>query len=125
MTLNSAIAMETHSQPNRGTVIDGRTVLEKSRRRAENNWHAHQAGKGGRLRSGARHGTEKMVHEMAPALRGRLPLGFRQLDYMAHGDYDQIALDAGSLKNVSNSFNQLSAKMRELSRNLSNSNVHA
>lgn len=54
-----------------------------------------------------------MVHEVPPALRAKLPLEFRQLGSSVHRDFDQIALDAESLKDVSFSLNQLSATMQK------------
>jgi hypothetical protein len=55
----------------------------------------------------------KMAHEVPPALRAKLPLEFRQLGASVHGDFDQIALDAESLKDVSTSLNQLSATLQK------------
>jgi hypothetical protein len=56
---------------------------------------------------------QKMVHEVPPALRAKLPLEFRQLGFSVHRDFDQIALDADSLKDVSYSLNQLSATLQK------------
>jgi hypothetical protein len=56
---------------------------------------------------------QKMVHEVPPALRAKLPLEFRQLGFSVHRDFDQIALDADSLKDVSHSLNQLSATLQK------------
>lgn len=55
----------------------------------------------------------KMAHEVPAALRAKLPLEFRQLGSSVHGDFDQIALDAASLKDVSTSLNQLSATLQK------------
>ncbi len=56
---------------------------------------------------------QKMVHEVPPALRAKLPLEFRQLGFSVHRDFDQIALDADSLKDVSHTLGQLSATMQK------------
>jgi len=54
-----------------------------------------------------------MVHEVPPALRAKLPMEFRQLGFSVHRDFDQIALDADSMKDVSFSLNQLSATLQK------------
>ena len=54
----------------------------------------------------------KMAHEMPPALRAKLPMEFRQLGFSVHRDFDQIAMDAESLKDVSHSLNQPSATLQ-------------
>lgn len=54
-----------------------------------------------------------MVHEVPPALRAKLPLEFRQLGSSVHRDFDQIALDAETLKDVSYTLNQLSATLKK------------
>jgi len=56
---------------------------------------------------------QKMVHEVPPALRAKLPAEFRQLGFSVHRDFDQIALDADSMKDVSTSLNQLSATLQK------------
>ncbi|WP_310447185.1 hypothetical protein [Thiobacillus sp.] len=56
---------------------------------------------------------QKMVHEVPPALRAKLPLEFRQLGFSVHREFDQIALDADSLKDVSHSLNQLSDTLKK------------
>jgi hypothetical protein len=56
---------------------------------------------------------QKMVHEVPPALRAKLPMEFRQLGASVHGDFDQIAMDAESLKDVSYSLGQLSATLQK------------
>ena len=56
---------------------------------------------------------QKMVHEVPPELRAKLPVEFRQLGFSVHRDFDQIALDADSLKDVSFSLNQLSATLQK------------
>jgi hypothetical protein len=61
----------------------------------------------------ARDMGQKMVHEVPPALREKLPMAFRQLGFSVHRDFDQIALDADSMKDVSFSLNQLSAVLQK------------
>ncbi len=61
----------------------------------------------------ARNMGRKMVHEVPPALRAKLPEEFRKLGFAVHGDFDQIAMDAESLKDVSYSLNQLSATLQQ------------
>jgi len=54
-----------------------------------------------------------MVHELPPALRAKLPQEFRQLGFSVHREFDQIALDADSLKDVGYSLNQLSDTLKK------------
>jgi len=56
---------------------------------------------------------QKMTHEVPPALRAKLPQEFRQLGFSVHREFDQIALDAESLKDVSYSLGQLSATLQK------------
>ena len=56
---------------------------------------------------------QKMAHEVPPELRAKLPLEFRQLGSSVHRDFDQIALDADSLKDVSYSLTQLSTTLQK------------
>lgn len=56
---------------------------------------------------------QKMVHEVPPALRAKLPLEFRQLGFSVHREFDQIALDAESMKDVSHTLNQLSGTLQK------------
>jgi hypothetical protein len=56
---------------------------------------------------------QKMVHEVPSALRAKLPVEFRQLGFSVHRDFDQIALDAESMKDVSYSLGQLSATLQK------------
>jgi hypothetical protein len=56
---------------------------------------------------------QKMVHEVPPTLRAKLPLQFRQLGSSVHRDFDQIALDADSLKDASYSLGQLSTTLEK------------
>ncbi len=59
----------------------------------------------------ARNMGQKMVHEVPPALRAKLPQEFRQMGATVHGSFDQIALDAETLKDVSYTLNQLSTTL--------------
>lgn len=61
----------------------------------------------------ARDMGQKMVHEVPPALRAKLPQEFRQLGFSVHRDFDQMALDAESLKDVGYSLNQLSVALQK------------
>lgn len=56
---------------------------------------------------------QKMVHEVPPALRAKLPQAFRQLGFSVHRDFDQIALDADGMKDPSYTLNQLSATLQK------------
>ncbi|MHB1214040.1 MAG: hypothetical protein ACYCY9_03540 [Thiobacillus sp.] len=56
---------------------------------------------------------QKMAHAVPPALRAKLPAEFRQLGFSVHRDFDQIALDAGSMQDVSYSLTQLSATLQK------------
>jgi len=56
---------------------------------------------------------QKMVHEVPPALRAKLPPEFRQLGFSVHRDFDQMALDAAALKDVGHTLNQLSATLQK------------
>ena len=56
---------------------------------------------------------QKMVHEVPPALRAKLPLEFRQLGFSVHRDFDRIALDADTLKDVSYTLDQLSTTLQK------------
>ena len=61
----------------------------------------------------ARDMGQKMVHEVPPALRAKLPLEFRQLGFSVHRDFDQIALDAESMKDAGHTLGQLSATLQK------------
>lgn len=54
-----------------------------------------------------------MSHEVPQALREKLPLDFRQRGSSVHRDFDQIALDADSLGDVSHSLKQLSTTLQK------------
>jgi hypothetical protein len=56
---------------------------------------------------------QKMVHEVPPALRAKLPVEFRQLGFSVHREFDQIAMDAESLKDVGTTLSQLSATLQK------------
>lgn len=55
---------------------------------------------------------QQMVHEVPPALRAKLPQEFRQLGFSVHRDFDQIALDADTLKDASHGLSQLSSTLQ-------------
>jgi hypothetical protein len=54
-----------------------------------------------------------MSREVPQALREKLPLDFRQRGSSVHRDFDQIALDADSLGDVSHSLSQLSTTLQK------------
>jgi len=54
-----------------------------------------------------------MSHEVPQALREKLPQDSRQRGASVHRDFDQIALDADSLGDVSHSLNQLSTTLQK------------
>jgi hypothetical protein len=56
---------------------------------------------------------QTMVHEVPPALRAKLPLEFRQLGFSVHREFDQIAMDAETLKDVSTTLSQVSATLQK------------
>ncbi len=60
----------------------------------------------------ARNMGQKMMREVPPALRAKLPQDFRQLGATVHGSFDQIALDAETLQDVSYTLNQLSGTLK-------------
>lgn len=61
----------------------------------------------------ARSMGQKLTHEVPPALRAKLPMEFRQMGSAVHREFDQIALDAESLKDVRYSLNQLSVTLQK------------
>jgi hypothetical protein len=126
LTLNmtAALAQDTHAHaPSR----DGRAVLELSpdervmileEMRMFLDGVQKMTGALGRqdmpaVAAAARSLGQTMVHEVPPALRAKLPAEFRQLGFSVHRDFDQIALDADSMKDVSTSLNQLSATLQK------------
>lgn len=54
-----------------------------------------------------------MSAEVPQALREKLPQDFRQRGASVHRDFDQIAMDADSLGDVSHSLNQLSTTLQK------------
>ena len=54
-----------------------------------------------------------MVHDVPPSLRAKLPAEFRQLGSSVHRDFDQIAMDAETLKDVSHTLGQVSATLQK------------
>jgi hypothetical protein len=56
---------------------------------------------------------QKLAHTLPPALGAKLPQEFRQLGSAVHRDFDQIALDADSLQDVSTSLNQMSSTLKK------------
>ena len=56
---------------------------------------------------------QKAAHGVPPGLRAKLPQEFRQLGFSVHSDFDQMALDADNLQDVSTSLNQLSATLQK------------
>lgn len=61
----------------------------------------------------ARSMGQTLAHEVPPALRAKLPMEFRQLGASVHRDFDQIALDADTMKDVGTTLNQLSATLQK------------
>ncbi|MCA1926718.1 MAG: hypothetical protein LDL16_10630 [Thiobacillus sp.] len=55
----------------------------------------------------------RMAVDVPPSLREKLPMEFRQRGAEVHRDFDQIALDADSLGDVSYSLNQLSGTLHK------------
>lgn len=56
---------------------------------------------------------QKMVHEVPPALRAKLPMEFKQLGFAVHSEFDQMAADAEGLKDASHTLGQLSAALQK------------
>lgn len=56
---------------------------------------------------------QKAAHGVPAALRAKLPQEFRQLGFSVHSDFDQMALDADNLQDVSVSLNQLSTTLQK------------
>lgn len=123
----AAEAQDLHAHPAPMPGPDGRTVLELSpaeramileEMRLFLDGVANMTGALGRqdmpaAAEAARALGQKMTHDVPPALRAKLPPAFRQLGFSVHRDFDQIALDADSLKDVSHSLNQLSATLQK------------
>ena len=56
---------------------------------------------------------QHMGHAVPPSLRAKLPIEFRQLGNSVHREFDQMALDAETLGDVSHSLTQLSATLQK------------
>jgi len=56
---------------------------------------------------------QHMGHAVPPTLRAKLPMEFRQIGNAVHRDFDQMALDAEALGDVSYSLTQLSATLQK------------
>ena len=56
---------------------------------------------------------QKLAHEVPAPLGAKLPLEFRQLGSSVHRDFDQIAMDADTLGDVSYALNQLSSTLQK------------
>jgi hypothetical protein len=127
LALNCAIAAETHKDHPHGAAMDGRAVLELAPGERAMILEEMRLFLGGvqamtdalgkkdmqTAANAARGMGQKMVHEVPPALRAKLPLEFRQLGFSVHRDFDQIALDAESLKDVSHTLGQLSSTLQK------------
>ena len=123
----AAQAQDLHAHPVSMPGPDGRAVLELSpaeramildEMRLFLDGVANMTGALGRqdmpaAAEAARALGRKMTHDVPPALRAKLPPAFRQLGFSVHRDFDQIALDADSLKDVSHSLSQLSATLQK------------
>ena len=127
LALNGAQAAEIHVGHSHAAAVDGRTVLALApdeRAMILEEMRMFLAGVQkmtaalGRpdmpaVAEAARGMGQRMVHEVPPALRTKLPLEFRQLGFSVHRDFDQIALDAENMKDVSYSLNQLSGALQK------------
>ncbi len=127
LAFNGAIAADTHHEHAHGIAADTRVVLELTpAERAMILEEMRLFLDGVQKMTGAlakpdmaaaaeaaRGMGQKMVHELPPALRAKLPQEFRQLGFSVHREFDQIALDADSLKDVGYSLNQLSDTLKK------------
>jgi hypothetical protein len=125
--LGSVQAQEQHSHHDHGSASDSRVVLELTpaqrtmileEMRMFLAGVQQMTGALGRqdmpaAAEAARGMGRGMVHEVPPVLRAKLPQEFRQLGFSVHSEFDQIALDADSLKDVSHSLDQLSATLQK------------
>lgn len=125
-TLSGAIAAESHNDHSAGLVEDGRAVLKLTPDErmmileemrlfldgVQKMTYSLSKQDMQAAADAARNMGQKMVHEVPPALRAKLPQEFRQLGATVHGSFDQIALDAETLKDVSYTLNQLSATLK-------------
>ncbi|MHB1085509.1 MAG: hypothetical protein ACYCZA_11805 [Thiobacillus sp.] len=126
LTLNSAIAVETHNEHHHAPATDSRTVLKLTPdERIMILEEMRQFLDGVQKMTGAlskpdmqatadaaRNMGLKMVHALPPALHAKLPREFRQLGATVHGSFDQIALDAETLQDASYTLNQLSTTLK-------------
>lgn len=127
LNMTAALAQDSHAHPAHAPSHDGRAVLELAPgERAMILDEMRMLLDGVQKMTGAlakpdipavaaaaRSMGQKMVHEVPPALRTKLPAEFRQLGFSVHRDFDQIALDAESQKDASTSLNQLSATLQK------------
>lgn len=127
LALNNAIAADPHHAQHHAPATDTRTVLAlTSSERAMILEEMRLFLDGVQKMTGAlakpdmaavaetaRGMGQKLVHEVPPALRAKLPQEFRQLGASVHREFDQIALDADSLQDASHSLNQLSATLKK------------
>ncbi len=127
LMLTAAYAQEPHAHHDPSPSHDGRAVLELSpgeratileEMRMFLDGVQKMTGALGRqdmpaAAAAARAMGQKMVHEVPPELRAKLPLEFRQLGFSVHREFDQIALDADSLKDASHTLNQLSSTLQK------------
>jgi hypothetical protein len=127
LTLNSASAAENHTGHGHDAIVDDRAVLQLTpgeRAMILEEMRLFLSGvqvmtdalgkKDMQAAANAARGMgQKMMHEVPPALRAKLPVGFRQLGFSVHNEFDQIALDAESIKDVSHSLGQLSATLQK------------
>jgi hypothetical protein len=127
LAFNGAIAADAHHEQQRGSAADTRVVLELTPgERAMILEEMRMFLDGVQKMTGAlakpdmpavaeaaRGMGQKMVHDVPPALRAKLPQEFRQIGFSVHREFDQIALDADSLKDVSHSLGQLSATLQK------------
>jgi len=125
--LTAAFAQEPHAHHDPSSSHDGRTVLElgpgeramilEEMRMFLDGVQKMTSALGRQDMPGtaaaARAMGQKMVHEVPPELRAKLPQEFRQLGFSVHRDFDQIALDADSLKDASHTLNQLSSTLQK------------
>lgn len=130
LVLNGAIAAETHPAHAPAIAADTRVVLELTPDERDITLEEMRQFLGGVQKmtgalarsdmaaaaEAARGMGQKMVHEVPPALRAKLPQEFRQLGFSVHREFDQIALDAESLMDVSYSLSQLSNTLNKCVR---------
>lgn len=127
LVLNDATASEARDEHHHGDTVDGRSILRLTPEERAMILDEMRLFLGGvqhmtdalgkqdmqAAANAARDMGQSMVHEVPPALRAKLPVEFRQVGFSVHRDFDQIALDAESLKDVSHSLDQLSATLQK------------